>query len=87
MYEKLGESRLQAWALESRTRYALVQTAISAGIVLGLGAFFGGIDSLSDNMWFTIVVVLIAFVLNAWVWYPRAKRKHDPSWVSSTSSR
>ena len=75
MYEKIGNSRLQAWALVSRTRFALFQTASSAGIVLGLSALFQGIESLRENLWFVIVVVLIAFLLNAWVWYPRAKRR------------
>ena len=75
MYEKIGPSRLQAWTLESRTRYALVQTAISAGIVLGISVLSRGFDTLSDDFWVVIVVAVIAFVLNAWVWYPRAKRK------------
>lgn len=64
---------LNEWMLASRIRFASVQTAISAGIVFGLSAFLSGIDSLGENLWFAIVVVLIAFVLNAWVWYPRAR--------------
>lgn len=75
MYEKIGPSRLQAWALVSRTRYGLVQTAISGAIVLGINTFSNGIDSLLENLWLVILVVLIAFALNAWVWYPRAKRR------------
>lgn len=66
---------LNEWLLASRTRFALVQTAISAGIVLGIGVLSRGIDSLIDNLWFLIVVVLAAFALNAWVWYPRARGK------------
>ena len=66
---------LNAWMLASRTRFALVQTAISAGIFLGVSALSSGFDNLSVNLWFMIVVLVIAFVLNAWVWYPRAKRR------------
>lgn len=66
---------LNEWILASRTRFALVQTAISAGIVLGASALSQGFDNLSINWWFTAVVLVIAFVLNAWVWYPRAKRR------------
>ena len=63
------------WILASRIRFAAVQTAISGVIVLGLGAWFNGLDSLWDDLLFILVVVVLAFVLNAWLWYPRAKRR------------
>jgi hypothetical protein len=66
---------LNEWVLASRIRFALVQTAISAGIVLGLTALVNGINPLREGWWFTIIVVVIAFLLNGWVWYPRAKTK------------
>ena len=66
---------LNEWMLASRIRFALVQTAISVGIVLGISALTQGIGSLADNLWFTLGVLLLAFVLNALVWYPRAKRR------------
>ena len=66
---------LNKWVLASRIRFALVQTAISAGIVLGLTALVNGTNTLRGGWWFMIVMVVIAFLLNGWVWYPRAKRK------------
>jgi hypothetical protein len=66
---------LNGWLLASRIRFALVQTAISAGIVLGVAALVNGLHTLWESFWFIIVVVLIAFLLNGWVWYPRALKR------------
>lgn len=63
------------WMLASRIRFAVVQTAISAGIVLGLIALIDGPDAVRSGLWLTLLVVVVAFVLNGWVWYPRAKRR------------
>ncbi len=66
--------RLTAWTLVSRTRYALVWTGVNAVVVLGLMALFGSY-SMRSVLPFAIPVVLISFLLNGWIWYPRAKRK------------
>ena len=77
--------RFQAWTLESRTRYALVQGGINAGIVCSivLGASFPRI-----NVWRALSYVLLGFVvavlLQGLIWYPRVKRKHSTSEASST---
>ena len=64
--------------LGSRLRYASVKTAITFGIVLGLIALIDGPEALRRGLWFTILIAVIAFVLNGWVWYPRATRKPIP---------
>ena len=75
MYEKqAGAGRFQAWMLESRLRYALVKTAISFGFLLGLIGLVDGLDTLRRGLWFTILMAAIVFVLNGWVWYPRARQ-------------
>lgn len=70
-----GAGRFHAWMLGSRIRYASIKTAITFGIVLGLIALVDGPDALRQGLWFTILIAVVAFVLNAWVWYPRAKQK------------
>jgi membrane protein DedA with SNARE-associated domain len=67
------------WVLASRIRFAVVQTAISGVVVLGLGAFFNGLDSLRNNLWLISVALVLASVVNAWVWYPRAKSRFTAS--------
>lgn len=74
MYEKIGTSRLQAWTLESRLRYALVQAGMAILIVSGLAFAFGSL-SLPRDLLFVIPVALISLLVHGWIGYPRAKRK------------
>ena len=63
------------WMLASRIRFALVQTALTVGILLGIQVLGNGLDNLGEGVWYWIAGALIAFVANGWIWYPRAKRK------------
>ena len=86
MYEKLPMTRLQAWTLESRTRYALVMSGINVLIVGGMLVAFESV-SLPRDLLILIAATLMSVLVHGWIWYPRAKRKHDPSWVRPASLR
>lgn len=74
MYEKLPMSRLQAWTLESRTRYALVWGGINAAVVSSLGLWLS--DFSVGRALFVAALALLVGGLAQWlIWYPRAKRK------------
>ena len=78
MYEKLpmsrSQARIQAWTLESRTRYALVWGGINVLIVGGLLVALGSL-SVPRDLWILIPVVLIHLLLQGWISYPRAKQR------------
>ena len=65
---------LNEWTLVSRTRYALVWTGVNGLVVFGLIALFGSF-SLPDVLWFAIPALVLSFLMQGWVWYPRAKRR------------
>ena len=64
--------RLQGWALETRTRYASVWTAVSGAAILGIMAISG----LSQReLAVGIAAAPIAYLVHGWIWYPRARRR------------
>ena len=75
MYEKIGTSRLQAWALESRTRYALVWGGIIPVLTVGgMSVPFGSL-SLPRDLLIVFPVTLISLLVHGCIWYPRQKRR------------
>ncbi|HEV2754292.1 MAG TPA: hypothetical protein VG318_00755 [Actinomycetota bacterium] len=65
---------LRGWMLASRARYAMVWTATTVIIILGAKAVSN--SSFSARYWMlAIPALLVNFVLNAAVAYPRAKRR------------
>ena len=73
MYEKqVGPGRLQAWTLESRTRYALVWGGVNAAILYSLILLASPSDiSVGRALFFTSLAVLAQGLIG----YPRVKRK------------
>ncbi len=69
-------SRLQAWALESRTRYALVWGGMNAATVCSVYvlARFPEI-SVGRVVRYVVLGIVIAATAHALIWYPIAKRK------------
>ena len=69
-------SRLRAWTLESRTRYALVWGGINAAAVFSIILV---IRSSYISVGRALSYMALAFVVNvlgqALIWYPRAKRR------------
>ena len=70
-------SRLQAWTLESRTRYALVWGGINAalfgGLMLLLATF--GDRTARYAVESAALALVISVLAQGFIWYPRAKRK------------
>ena len=69
--------RLQAWALGSRTRYALVWGGINAavwGALMALEATFGE-KSVRSAVALTAVALVVGVLAQGFIWFPRAKRK------------
>lgn len=73
MHEKqAGVGRFQVWALESRTRYALVWGGINAAILYSLHLLASPSEvSVGRALFLTALAVLA----QGWIWYPRTKRK------------
>jgi hypothetical protein len=69
--------RLRAWKLATRTRFALVRTGVNALLVTGVMAVGTGISR--SELLVGIPVFFVALLLDAWVWYPRARRRADGS--------
>jgi hypothetical protein len=65
---------LTEWTLVSRTRYALVWGPINVLVVFGL-MLLSGYVSLQRLLLFGVPIALLSCLAQAFIWYPRAKRK------------
>ena len=79
MAESTGGVR--EWTLESRWRYALVWGGLNVLVVGGLIATFGSL-SVPELLPLAVAGLVIAGLVNAFVWYPRAKQKAAPQHIS-----
>ena len=70
-------SRLQAWTLESRTRYALVWGGINAAVLGGLMFLLATFGDTPNRfaLEFTALALVISPLAQGFIWYPRAKRR------------
>jgi len=75
MFNRTG-TPLDEWSLGSRMRFASVWTAVSAFIVLGVMALGGSLSG--RGVLLSVPILVLAFLANAWIWYPRAMRKQAP---------
>lgn len=83
MFNRTG-TPLDGWSLGSRMRFAFVWTAFNALIVLGIMALGGSLSG--QDLLLAIPILLLAFLANAWIWYPRVVRKHSPGMSSTRPS-
>ena len=65
---------LREWTLESRVRYGLVWGGLSVLVVGGLTAMFGSL-SVPELLLLALAGLVIAGLVHALIWYPRAKQR------------
>lgn len=77
MHEKqAGAGSFQERTVGSRTRYALVWTGLNTLVVFGILIPAGALAVRTAVLWgIPLVLMTLTFLLQGWVWYPRAKQK------------
>lgn len=75
VHDPIPPGRLTSWTLASRTRYALTWGGAAVVGGFGIAALNGGVSR--DYLLVAVPVALVALLVHAWVWYPRAKRRYE----------